>query len=291
MLQALSPIIGRTGCFVFPARWVHWRDHGNVMSQPSLYESQFLELLPTIDRIAGSLARARRLTGADADDFVSVVRARFVETDYAALRQHRGEASVGTYLTVVITRWLQDQIVARDGRWRPTAAAVRAGPVAILMERLITRMGSSVDEAVAQLMTEGGHGYSERELRALARQLPPRPPMRPRLVSELDARDVHSGARELADSGLTSQDNLSAEERFSSALKDALAALEEEDRMLVTMRFLDGHTVAQIARALRIEQKPLYRRLDRLMVTLRRTLEADGITAEDAGELLSRADQ
>jgi RNA polymerase sigma factor for flagellar operon FliA len=260
------------------------------MTEPSTYEAQFLELLPTIDRIAGALARARRLTGADAEDFLSLVRGRFVETDYAALRQHRGEASITTYLTVVITRWLQDQMVARDGRWRPTAAAVRVGPVAILLERLVTRLGSSVDEAITQLMTEGGHGYSERELRVMVRQLPSRPPLRPKLVPEADARDVAGSGRDEADSVLRNQEHYSSSERFGSALSYALASLDTEDRLLVTMRFLDGHTVAQIARALRIEQKPLYRRLDRLMVSLRQTLEAEGITADDAGELLSRTD-
>lgn len=260
------------------------------MSQPPDYEARFLELLPTIDRIAGTLARARRLTAPEVEDFVAFVRARFVETDYAALRQHRGEASIATYLTVVITRWLQDQMVARDGRWRPTAVAVRSGPVSILLERLIARQGLSVDEAVTKLVTEGGHGYSERELRALVRQLPPRVPMRPQRVPELDARDVPSGAPDYADSRLMLNEHQSSVDQIGSALREALSTLDEEDRLLVTLRFLDGHTVAQIARALCLEQKPLYRRIDRLMVTLRRTLEAEGVTAESASEVLSRAD-
>lgn len=261
-----------------------------TMSQLTATERQFLELLPTIDRIAGALARHRQLSDTEIDDFVALVRARFVETQYAPLEQHRGEALMTTYLTVVIGRWLQDLIVVRDGRWRPTAAALRLGPVAVHLERLVDR-GCSVDEAVAQLMTEGGHGYSASELRALLQQLPRRPPIRPKLVTEEDAREVPAGDQDNADAALSMKESASAFEKAGLALRDALAALDEEDRLLVTMRYLDGHTLAHIARVLHLEQKPLYRRLERAIRFLRQRLEAGGITAEDTTDWLSRANR
>jgi RNA polymerase sigma factor for flagellar operon FliA len=42
-----------------------------------------------------------------------------------------------------------------------------------------------------------------------------------------------------------------------------------------------------VARALRLEQKPLYRRIDQLRAKLRVDLERHGVTAEDVRELLA----
>ena len=46
-----------------------------------------------------------------------------------------------------------------------------------------------------------------------------------------------------------------------------------------------------IARTLHIEQKKLYKRLDKLFGTLRRGLESAGLSKRDVGALLSRGDQ
>jgi RNA polymerase sigma factor for flagellar operon FliA len=49
---------------------------------------------------------------------------------------------------------------------------------------------------------------------------------------------------------------------------------------------VDGFTLAHVARLLRLEQKPLYRRVERLVRTLRASLEAEGVSAAEVRELL-----
>ena len=65
------------------------------------------------------------------------------------------------------------------------------------------------------------------------------------------------------------------------ALAAALQQLDPQDRLILKMRFQDNFQVAQIARLLRVEAKPLYRRLERIMKVLRQAMEAQGISPGD----------
>ena len=72
-----------------------------------------------------------------------------------------------------------------------------------------------------------------------------------------------------------------------AALFKVMETLPPEERHILRMRFGDGRSVADVARALRIEQKPLYRKIDQLRAKLRRDLERYGVTADDVRELLA----
>lgn len=257
---------------------------------PPAPADRFLELLPTIDALSAALARRRGLVGDDADDFAAHVRARFVESEYAALRQFRGEAAITTYLSVVIASWLRAYLFAREGRWRPSAAALRLGPVAVQLERLVSRSGRTANEAIAELLAGGDQPYTERELRDMLRALPHRLPLRPQVVAGDLALAVPSAATTQADARVVADEHDLAVARAQRALETALQTLPHDDRVLVTMRFLDGLSVADIARTLRLEQKPLYRRLERAVTALRRQLEALGVTADSVHDALDRAE-
>ncbi len=243
-------------------------------------EARFLELLPTINRFADELGRRRGLVGADAEDFASLVRARFVESNYSPLAQFRGDSSMETYLAVVIRSWLNDVLIARDGRWRPSAVALRLGPVAVHLERLLSKGHRSVDEAIAELVSGADHPYTERELREIARQLPRRQPLRMVRVATDQAAELPAPSSTTADAALDGVEQAVERERVTGILRAALSVLSPEDRMIVTMRFLDGKSVAEIARVLQLEQKPLYRRLERSLTTLRRHLEHQGVSPD-----------
>jgi RNA polymerase sigma factor (sigma-70 family) len=68
---------------------------------------------------------------------------------------------------------------------------------------------------------------------------------------------------------------------LDAALARALGQLSAEDHVIVRLRFWEGLTVADIARALGLAQKALYRRLDRALATLRARLERDGVSPAD----------
>lgn len=87
-----------------------------------------------------------------------------------------------------------------------------------------------------------------------------------------------------------------ADERVAAAQTDAqqgvdalvrvLEQLAPEDRIIVKMHFADGRTLAEVARALHLEQKQIYRRLERLRMLLRQSLEAEGVRGAAARRVL-----
>ena len=79
-----------------------------------------------------------------------------------------------------------------------------------------------------------------------------------------------------------------AEARAAQAALDrSLAALPSDDRLIVRLHFLEAMSVADIARALAVPQKPLYRRLQRSLQALRSGMERSGISREYVRELVT----
>ena len=76
----------------------------------------------------------------------------------------------------------------------------------------------------------------------------------------------------------------------SDLVDQAMASMEPEDRLILKMRFWHAAKVPDIAAALHIDQKKLYKRIDRLIAALRDALLRAGISREDIGDLLTHAD-
>jgi RNA polymerase sigma factor (sigma-70 family) len=206
----------------------------------------------------------------------SWIREKLIAGEYSILRKFEGSSSILTYLTVVIANLYRDYNNHRWGRWRPSAEAKRLGEEAVLLETFLQRDGFSFTEAVMQLRQRGVTKRSDRELAELSMRLPAR--YHPRIIS--DAHLHAMPAAESAEMDLFREEADAEWARQQSALGAALDGVSDEDRLILRMKFWDGLRVADIARTLNIEQKPLYRRIDRLLVSLRGTLERLGVDAE-----------
>jgi RNA polymerase sigma factor (sigma-70 family) len=237
-------------------------------------EGLLLSHLHTINRIAAAGARRSRLRADEVEDFAAIVRLRFIQNDYAILRQYRQRSALATFLTVVINRMLLDYCRSRWGRWRPTVKARRQGAVATLLEQLTTRDGLTVDEAAHLIGTAAG------DLTPTCVESPAFASGRPRLVS-LDAAINVATPRTDYDERALCGDSLRRATQARKALAMALKDLAPTDRTLLALRFVSGLSVADIARALSTPQKPLYRQIDRLLARMRAELELAGVSAED----------
>lgn len=249
------------------------------MTQTAPPEAILTEHLPRIGRVAASIARRHALRDDVAAEFESWVRLKLVEDDYAVLRKFRGESSLDTYLAVVIARLFRDFRAREWGRWRPSAAAQRRGRLAVRLEMLLYRDRFSLNQAVELLLSSEAGTNNRRALLALARELPARPPLRPiAFDSELTeaVAEVTSADRAVNWSEIERE-----RERTHVLLHEAIGQLDPEDRVIMRARYWDGLSVADIARMLGLEQKPLYRRLERLHARVRASLEASGVRHED----------
>jgi RNA polymerase sigma factor (sigma-70 family) len=181
---------------------------------------------------------------------------------------------------VVITRLYLDFRNAQFGRWRPSAAARRMGSWAVRLEWLAAREGRSIREAVETLRTSFADAPAEAQLRAMAARLPERRASGPSLP-------LHDGtlvAADSADDAVGANERARAREEITEALHDCLETLPAEDRLILQLRFWENLSVAEIARLLHLEQKPLYRRIAAGLAQLRSRLEAAGVSAAALGD-------
>lgn len=247
-------------------------------------EALFCAQLPHIEAIAAAVARRSGFPPDECPDIVAWVRLRLLEDDYAILAKHRGESSVEGYLAVVVARLVRDYRMKAWGRWRPSAIALRQGSAAVRLETLTRRDRMPYEQAVRVMRSEG-FGLCERELLRMHRLLPDRTPMRPREV------DIGDPALEQAFAVLpdversATADDYDSRARLLSAVDAAVRTLPAEEQLIIRLRYGEGLAIADVARALGIPEKPLYRRLPAIVRRVREHLEAAGISQTDAEEV------
>ena len=74
------------------------------------------------------------------------------------------------------------------------------------------------------------------------------------------------------------------------SLRAAVRRLSKDDRRLLRLRFRDSQSIANIARALDVDARPLYRRFERILRRLRSELELLRVTGDGASEWLGHCE-
>jgi RNA polymerase sigma factor (sigma-70 family) len=228
--------------------------------------------LPTVNRAIAIVGGKRRLARAAREELSSDVYVRLLQRNGAILRAYRGEGSLLAYLVVVVQRVLLDGDVARDGKWRPSAAARRLGEVAVVLERLVFSQGLSLQESAPIVRARTGATHSDDELDFLLSLLRPR--VRRRIFGVETVDDLRA-------------DTPSPEDRLVAAaaypgpehLARAMTRLAADDREMVRLRFAGGLRLREIARRRQIDERTIYRRFDRVLGQLRSELGATGTTS------------
>ena len=246
-------------------------------------EQLYLANLDLIERIATHACRWSRLRPEDKEDFVSLVHEKLLENDYAVIRkfERRENATFATYLDTVIQRRLLDYQNHLWGKWRNSAEAERLGEVAERLEVLINRDCCNFDEACQILFNDRKLDVSKAQLDDLRAKLPPRVPRQ--MVGEEPLLFVP--ARELRpDQQFDEKELERLKRRVLMGLSRALDSLSPEDRLLI--KLTSKFKVSEIARLQKLEQKPLYRRIEKIHKELKNALERQGVRREDVTAIL-----
>lgn len=241
------------------------------------------EWLPEIEKMAARVCRGHRLHREDVEDFVGHMRCKILEDDCAVVRKFQGRSSLGHYFAVVTSKAYKDWQNQRWGKWRASAEAVRLGPVAERME-VLARDGATFDELCRSLRHNFKVELSEAELAEIWERLPQRTPRRfegEESLEGLSAPDPGPEAR------LLGKERRRLKGRLLEALRRARARLPPEDNLIVKLRFESGWTYANIAKHLHLEQRPFYRRVEKILGELGAALRRDGFGRDDFEELLS----
>jgi RNA polymerase sigma factor for flagellar operon FliA len=235
--------------------------------------------LALIDRAIDFTCRRNRLSPDESEEFKSIVRLKLVDNDYAILRKYEGRSSLATFLAVVVQRMLLDYRIQMWGKWHSSAEAKRLGEAAIEVEKLLVRDGRSPDEAWAALQPTP-HNLTRAEIARIASRLPRREPKKT-LVGLDEAASLTAPATDPMD-----EDRKRISEKISIVVRRFIDALADDERLVLQLRFETGMTVAEIARSLHLDQKQLYRQVERQLREIRVELEASGIRSEDAASVI-----
>lgn len=254
---------------------------------PSLEAQELLTSnLAVINRAVAFACRRYRLDFGDAEDFASTVNLKLVENDYAILRAYEGRSSFATFISIVVQRMALDYRIHLWGKWHSSAEAKRLGSLAVDLEQLLYRDGQTLDQALTILKPKHD-GVTLESLQSLADRLPERTP-RPRDVGIEKAESVAITRPADVEEPIFADERRAASEKLSAIMSAVIGRLPEDERLILQLRFEGGMTVPQIARALGLDQKLTYRRIDRRMHDIREELERSGIAWRDVLDLIGR---
>jgi hypothetical protein len=219
-----------------------------------------LEQQPLVDHVIRDLARQHYLASAELDEFRGAVQRALERNDYELLRAFDGRCTWATYLSTVITRQFFQFQAALWGQWRPSTAALRLGPAAILLEELVVRDRFALNDAVDWMRSTHRVDLPRHRLLELADRL---------------GLPGTRGARR------PSLSVVAGDGRIRAALSDALARLTADDRLILELRFRDRQPLTRIAALLKIDARPLQRRIDTVTSVVRQSLQTQGIDVHD----------
>lgn len=246
------------------------------------YQRLLIDHLDLIGQIVRTTGRRRHLSAPEREDFAGYVHLRLIEDDYAILRKFQNRSSLRTYLAMVIERLSLDFCAEKWGRWRPSAMADRLGPVAVTLERLVTRDNHTLDEAIEILRTNHDVALSEIALRNIWEQLPAR--TRTTSVGEEAAATISSD--DSSESRIEDADRRTRIEQLHGALQTAFADIPAQDRVIIALRFDQGLSMVEIARLTGSSVPTLHRRLDKSVKQLRAALTHAGFDPRDVASLI-----
>lgn len=225
-----------------------------------------------IEQVVQGLSRKYFLAPPEIEEFRRVAIRALERNSYELLRAFEGKSTWGTYLSTVLTREFFEFQNALWGEWRPSAAAARLGPAAVLLEELVERDHFSVADAAEWMRTTHRVDLPRHRILELAERLGLMPGM------SRARRSASTVSPEAPDPGLR------------HALSDALALLAPDDRLIAQLRFREHQPLTRIARMLSLDARPLQRRIDTIKSTIRQSVVTQGFRGDQVEALLQQAD-
>lgn len=241
---------------------------------------------PTVERITAFVGRRYRLHVDEIEDLGSLVALKLYEDDCRIVREFRGNSSLASYLRIVIQRIFLDDYIHEKGKWHASAEATRLGPAAVELERLIHRDGHPRELALSRVAAS--HPEIERqELDGMLARLPQR--TRWSRVPLDEVADCTPN-RDETDLLTIDRERREISERAAAVIRQYLATVAANDRLMLQFQFESGMQISQIARALQADQAVLYRRRQKLFRELAAALQRAGITPREIGDLIGHMD-
>ncbi|PLY01867.1 MAG: hypothetical protein C0622_06560 [Desulfuromonas sp.] len=250
------------------------------------WEEVLMKLLPTVKSVVQSYGLRKTMAPQDVEDLEGDVYEKLISDDYRILRLFDGRSSIKTYLTTVVTRLAIDSYRKQQGRWRPSAKALKLGADAVAIEELQTLRKVSGHEIWQIMSNRPDFTLTEQETAALCQQLPIREVVPRRVPNRTD--DDHAGfdLKEVADERtdpenlLTKQEVSEACTRAQKILTEFYKTLSRRERLLLRMSYEDDLRLSEMVRQLGMTRYKIEKLLEDIHVRLQRLLLQNGLNKE-----------
>jgi hypothetical protein len=236
------------------------------------FDQLIIQQWPHVLRVIQDIARRNYLAATEIEDFKHAVERALERNGHELLKAFDGRSTWETYLTTVVTRQFFLFQAALWGPWRPTSAALRLGPAAMLLEELVIRDGFGISSAIDWMRTTHRVDLSRHRLLQLAEQL---------ALADTSAATQHAKAPVRS---------AAAQATIDVALRDALALVTPDERLILELRFRDRQPLTRIAAVLKTDARPLQRRIETALAVIRESLITQGIDADEVERLLRSAE-
>jgi len=216
------------------------------------------------------------------------------QDNYRVLREFKGNAQLTTYLTAIISRRAVDMIRKKLGRGREKERAKDLGNIGLLLYQRVIKDGYPLRDVYDELRTTGNFPGALEELEAMLRKIKGKNPggHQPGAANENNGTSAVKNGTSINEEEYVIPDTKSdpqallmekqRQQDIRRVLRDMIAPLSGEERLLLRMRFPvhedeQPGSVEQIADALGVTPKAVYKRLTRLMKKCRQQLDRRGI--------------
>jgi RNA polymerase sigma factor (sigma-70 family) len=220
--------------------------------------------------------------------------------NYRVLREFKGNAQLTTYLTAIISRRAVDRIRKKLGRGREKERAAELGNIGLILFQRVIKDGYPLQDVYNELRANGNFPGTLEELETMLHKIKGKNPgsHQPGPANGNNGNPVVKNGTSINEDEYVIPDTKSDPQallmekqrqlEIHRAIRDIIAPLSGEERLLLRLRFPaheDEKTapVEQIANALGITPKAVYKRITRLLKKCRQQLDSRGIRI---GELL-----
>ncbi|MCU0287044.1 MAG: sigma-70 family RNA polymerase sigma factor [Acidobacteria bacterium] len=211
--------------------------------------------------------------------------------NYHALREFKGNAQLTTYISAIISRQAVDLIRKKLGRDREKDRAKEFGNTGLILYQRVIKDGYSLQEVFTEFRGREGYPVSLEELETMFRKIKGKNPGNDCNESPVVKIGTSITGEEyvIPDSQNDPQTIFMENQRnreIDGVIQGIITQLSGEERLLLRMRFPYGEDekpkpVEQIASALGITSKAVYKRIARLIKKCRAQLDHQGITINE----------
>lgn len=230
----------------------------------------------------------------EALELSNLVLNKLEANEYKILKQFQGKSKLTTYLTAIISRQAVDMLRQKHGRNRQKERAGALGPLGDKVYKIVFQQGLSLVEVQKDFLRRRLPVPTDEAIQEVIDNIqgPVKIPA--------DTPDIKTGflkpadnpggnVVEIPDHASNPEQTMLDQTRNQSvnlSLAELLDKLSGEDRMILRMRFGFGEhekqaKIPEIAAALHISPKTVYKRITTILGTCRKHLELKGVTIHD----------